>query len=332
MSSRLIAHLAHVEVLTPKPEEALPFYTDVLGLVESGRSGQSVYLRAWGEWSHHSLQLTEAPRPGLGHVGWRTWSPEDLETAIGKVDAAGAGEGWFEASVGHGRAYRYRAPGGQVHELFWDDERYVPPAGMESPFPDRPQRFVPRGIAPRQIDHVTVMSDDVLRDAEWYRDTLAYTFTEYTVLPHADIPVFAMVTNNEKSHDLGVILDQSGVPGRVHHVAWWVDSSDQLLRAADILLNADVAIEFGPGRHGMGEQDYLYFRPPGGVRMEINTGGYRRYVPDWETKRWHPDQGSNTFYRNVAMPDSMMEAFPPAELAEDANLDAANPWAAASVH
>jgi catechol 2,3-dioxygenase len=47
MSNRLIAHLAHVEVLTPKPEESLAFYTDVLGLVESGRAGQSVYLRAW---------------------------------------------------------------------------------------------------------------------------------------------------------------------------------------------------------------------------------------------------------------------------------------------
>ena len=101
MSSRLIAHLAHVEVLTPKPEESLPFYTDVLGLVESGRAGQSVYLRAWGEWGHHSLQLTEAPQAGLGHVGWRTWSPEDLESAVALGDgeavrrvatALGAGE------------------------------------------------------------------------------------------------------------------------------------------------------------------------------------------------------------------------------------------------
>jgi hypothetical protein len=32
------------------------------------------------------------------------------------------------------------------------------------------------------------------------------------------------------------------------------------------------------------------------------------------------------------MPDSMMEASPPADLAQDANMDAANPWAAASVH
>src|SRR3712207_8160881 len=49
------------------------------------------------------------------------------------------------------------------------------------------------------------------------------------------------------------------------------------------------------------------------VRVEINTGGYRLYVPDWETKKWRPEQGSNTFYRNVDMPDSMMEAFPPAQ-------------------
>ena len=203
---------------------------------------------------------------------------------------------------------------------------------MESPYPNRPQRYAPRCIYPRMIDHVTVMTSDPVGDAEWYRDTLGYTFTEYTVLPHADIPVFAMVTNNEKSHDLGLILDQSGVAGRIHHLAFWVDTRDELLRAADILLNAGTAIEFGPGRHGMGEQDYLYVREPGGVRIEINTGGYRLYVPDWETKRWHPDQGSNTFYRNVAMPDSMMEAAPPADLAAEANMDAANPWAASSVH
>ena len=331
MSNRLIAHLAHVEVLTPKPDESLRFYSEVLGLVESEREGQSAYLRGWGEWSHHSLQVTEAAQPGLGHVGWRTWSAEDLETAVGRVDTGGAGQGWHEGSVGHGRAYRYRGPGGQIHELFWENERYVPPPGMESPFPDRPQRYVPRGVAPRQIDHVTVMTSDPVGDAKWYRDTLNYTFTEYTVLDHADIPVFSMVTNNEKSHDLGLILDQSGVPGRIHHVAWWVDSREDLLRGADILLNADIALEFGPGRHGMGEQDYLYFREPGGMRMELNTGGYRLYVPDWETKKWHPDQGSNTFYRNVAMPDSMLEAFPPAAPAPDADPEVGNPWAAASV-
>jgi catechol 2,3-dioxygenase len=332
MSNRLIAHLAHVEVLTPRPEESLRFYVETMGLEESGRDGSSVYLRGWGEWSYHSLQLTEAEQPGLGHIGWRTWSPEHLERAVAQLEQAGVGIGWTTDTVGHGPAYRYAGPGGQLHELFWEIESYQPPLEMRSTYPSRPQRYAPRGIAPRQIDHVTVMTADPLGDARWYRDTLNYTFTEYTVLDDAEIPVFAMVTNNEKSHDLGLILDHSGVPGRLHHVAYWVDSRDELLRAADILLGAGIDIEFGPGRHGMGEQDYLYAREPGGARIEVNTGGYRLYVPDWETKKWTPSQGSNTFYRNVAMPESMMEAVPPAEVAHAPDDGSANPWSAASVH
>ncbi len=330
MSHRLIAHLAHVEVLTPDPDASLAFYADVLGLEESGRDGQSVYLRGWGEWDHHSLKLTEAAAPGLAHTGWRCTSAAALQEAVGRVEAAGAGGEWLEPSTGHGPAYRFTGPGGQVHELLWEVERYVAPPELASSYPNRPQAYRPRGIAPRQIDHVTVMTADVLADAAWYRDTLGYVFTEYTTLDDADVAVFAMLTTNEKSHDLGLILDHSGVGGRLHHVSYWVDSRDELLRAADILMGAGVGVEFGPGRHGMGEQDYLYTREPGGVRVELNSGGYRLYTPDLETRRWSPALGSNVFYRNLPMPMSMMEATPPVEhTAPDAAL--ANPWAAASV-
>jgi catechol 2,3-dioxygenase len=203
-----------------------------------------------------------------------------------------------------------------VHELFWEVERYTPPPGMESPFPNRPQRFVPRGIAARHIDHVTVATADPGADAEWYRDTLGHRFMEYTVIPdRPDWVVFAMTTVCERAHDMGLVWDPTPVPGRINHLAYWVDSREDLLRAADVLLNQDVAIEFGPGKHGMGEQDYLYFREPGGVRIELNTGGYRNYEPDFETVRFEPQQGSNVFYKNNVLPMSMFESFPPVEFA-----------------
>jgi catechol 2,3-dioxygenase len=125
--------------------------------------------------------------------------------------------------------------------------------------------------------------------------------------------VFAMTTVCERSHDLGIVWDPSPVSGRVNHIAYFVDSREELLRAADVLLNADVAIEFGPGKHGMGEQDYLYVREPGGVRLELNAGGYRNYEPDWEPVRFEPQQGSNVFYKNLSMPHSMFESFPPVD-------------------
>jgi catechol 2,3-dioxygenase len=42
-----LAHLAHVELLTPKPDESRRFFVDVMGMTESGRRGESVYLRGW---------------------------------------------------------------------------------------------------------------------------------------------------------------------------------------------------------------------------------------------------------------------------------------------
>ena len=102
----------------------------------------------------------------------------------------------------------------------------------------------------------------------------------YTVLDHdPKIPVFGVLTTNEKSHDLGFGGDFSKLPGRFHHVAFWIPSYEELLRAADLLLESGTPIEFGPGKHGIGEQGYLYFRDPVGLRVELNTGGYRNYIP-----------------------------------------------------
>ena len=67
----------------------------------------------------------------------------------------------------------------------------------------------------------------------------------------------------------------------------------------------------------MGEQDYLYVRDPSGMRVEINAGGYRNYAPDWETVRYEPQQGSNVFYKNLSMPHSMFESFPPVAISDD---------------
>ena len=280
----------------------------------SERSGQSVFLRGWGEFFHHSLQLTEGKAPALGHIGWRAQSAESLASAVKVLEASGRGEGWFDNTCGHGRAYRYRGLGGHLNELFWDVERHVPTAAETSTYPNRPQRYFPRGVAARSLDHVTVASKDIRADVHWYRDTLGHRFMEYVL--HRDTPdliVFAMLSTCERAHDLGFVPDHSGVPGRVNHISYWVDSREELRRGADVLLDAGYAIEFGPGRHGLGEQDFLYVREPGGMRIEMVAGGYHNYEPDWKPVAWKHYQGSNVYYRNADMPRSMFECFPPTE-------------------
>ena len=315
MSKRILSHLAHVELLTPKLDESAAFFTGALGLVETARADNSVYLRCWGEFYHHSVVLTAAKQPALGHAAWRSEGPDELVEAVSRIEASGIRGEWRDASIGHGRAYRFRGPGGHAHEVFWEVERYAAPAELRSTFPERPQRMMSRGIAPRQLDHVTVSTKDVRKTALWYRDILGFRFMGFTCLDHnPEIVVFGVVTTNEKSHDLGLGGDFSDVPGRFHHLAFWVESHDELLRSASLLLESGTPIEFGPGRHGIGEQGYLYFREPGGLRLELNTGGYRNYVPDWQPVIWRSSQGSNVMYRNLEPPNAFLEAFPPAPM------------------
>ena len=91
-----LAHIGHAELLTPFPAESLQFFTELFGMEIVHREGQSVYLRGWGDYQRYGLKLTEAPLPGLGHLAFRSWSPEALERRVTAIEAVGRGEGWSE--------------------------------------------------------------------------------------------------------------------------------------------------------------------------------------------------------------------------------------------
>jgi catechol 2,3-dioxygenase len=55
----------------------------------------------------------------LGHIGWRADSPEALEDVVAYLESVGAGIGWDNGDMGHGKAYRFKSPEGHVHEVFW---------------------------------------------------------------------------------------------------------------------------------------------------------------------------------------------------------------------
>jgi catechol-2,3-dioxygenase len=66
-----LAHLGHMELLTPKPEESQKFFVDVMGMTISGRKGESVYLRGWDDYERYSLKLTASKTSGMEHMALR---------------------------------------------------------------------------------------------------------------------------------------------------------------------------------------------------------------------------------------------------------------------
>jgi catechol 2,3-dioxygenase len=279
-----VAHLGHVELFTPVPDKSLAFFTAVVGLHETARAGDSVYLRAWGDYERHTLKLTAHTTSGLGHVGFRVRDNDTLQQFVSRLREQGA-EGRWTDDLLHGRAYRVETPDGHAVELYFETERFVATPDVATAFKNQPQRYVPRGIAPRRLDHLNVLASDVSANRRFFHERLGMRLTEQIVFDDGT-EVGAWLAATNKSYDLAITKDRSGARGRLHHVTYMMDSREDVLRAADVLRDADVPIETGPHKHTIGQTFFLYCYEPGGNRFEIGSGGYLILDPDWQPVVW----------------------------------------------
>lgn len=298
-----VARIAHAELLTPKPEESLRFFVDVLGMEIDAREGQSVYLRGWGDYLRYSLVLTESAQAGIGHVGLRAWSPEALERRAASIEQTGLGRGWIDGDVGHGRAYRFDDPDGHPFELFYDAERYVAPPHLEPSWRNQPQRYTGRGCAVKRLDHVNMLAAEVRPTREFAQEQLGYRLYERVLLDDGT-EGGAWMSLSIAAHELIYVKDAYGARGRLHHLSFWVDTREECLRAADVFVDAGVPIEAAPSKHGVAQGFFLYGIEPGGNRIEVTTGGYFVFDPDYETVTWTEAERARGQYWGVQTVES----------------------------
>jgi catechol 2,3-dioxygenase len=280
-----LAHLGPAELLTPKGEESLRFFVDIMGMEIEAEDGNSAYLRGWGDYQRWSLKLTEAETSGLGYLGFRAWSPEALERLVAAVEASGLGEGWTDGDLGRGPSYRFRDPDGHRFELYYEVERYDPPEHLTPSLKNVPQKYTGRGCAVKRLDHVNILAADVRANREFCVDTLGYRLYERIELDNGT-ETGAWMSASIAAHELIYTGDAYGANGRLHHLAFWVDTREECLRAADIWLDNDVYIEAAPSKHAIAQGFFLYGYEPGGNRVEVTTGGRFVYAPDEPPVVW----------------------------------------------
>ncbi len=285
-----IAHLGHVEILTDRPEESLDFFTRVYGLSESGREGDSIYLRAFDDYEFHSLKLTAAKTTGMRHVGYRAASPQALERRVEAIEALGAGIGWTAGDAGHGPAYQFHDPDGHVFEIYYETRRYQPPPQERPALKNQAQRTPNRAIAPRRLDHINLLAVDVDAIRDFLTKALGSRVTEMIQLDDGTLGGCWFTCNN-KSYDVAYARDATGTRGRFHHVTYAVDQREHILQAADVFLENGVHIETGPHKHAIQQTFFLYVWEPAGNRVELANAGARLVLaPDWEPVVWTLDE------------------------------------------
>jgi catechol 2,3-dioxygenase len=281
-----IAHLAHVELLTSKPEASLDFFINVLGLTESGRDGGSVYLRAYDDYEFHTLKLTASHTTGVGHVGYRASSEAGLLRRVAAIEAMGAGLGWTDGDLGHGKAFRFHDPDGHIFEIYFETVKYAAPEAERPALKNQAQRFHGRGCGVRRLDHLNLLAQDVDAIRAFMPRALGSRVTEQIVLDSGEVGGCWFTVNN-KSYDIAYTRDKTTARGRFHHMTYAVDQREQVLQAADIFLERGVHIETGPHKHAVQQTFFLYVYEPAGNRIEIANAGARLILdPDWQTVTW----------------------------------------------
>jgi catechol 2,3-dioxygenase len=280
-----LAHIGHAELLTPFPDQSLRFFVDLFGMEIEAQEGGSVYLRGWGDYQRYSLKLTESALPGLGHMAIRAWDPAALERRVDAIERTGLGIGWIDGDHGHGPAYRFTDPDGHAMELYYETDVYVAPEHLRPALKNVPQRYVGRGAAVKRLDHVNLLAADVTANRRFAQEQLGFRLYEQIVLDDG-IESGAWMSLTIAAHELIYVADMAGLGGRLHHFAFFVDTREEVLRAADLMLDAEVPIEAAPSKHAVAQGMFLYVYEPGGNRVEVTTGTHFIYDPAYEPVVW----------------------------------------------
>ena len=265
-----IRRISHVDIRVPDLELATAYYTEVLGLLETGREADRVFLKCWDEHQHHSVVLTLAPAYGINHIGWTVSDPADLEFYAARLEQAGVEVRRFapnEWAEGHGASIRFNTPSGHEMELVYGMQQVGNLLPLTNP-PPRPMNL--NGVGVPRLDHVFLTVEDVAGITSWMEELLDFHLTEQIVGDDGfKIGTFLEVSHS--SHDIAFI---TGPNGGLHHFAFWGEDWNELRTAADVLVHNGVHLDTNPTRHGATRGHCIYFFDPAGNRNEIFTGGY----------------------------------------------------------
>jgi len=290
---RTVAHLGHVEISVTQFEKSIDFFTDVMGLVLTEVDGGHAYLRAWQDYDHHTLVLKAANESVVNRIGWRVNSEESLKLFEKRLNEMNIDFYWVDGGQKKalGDALHFKSPSGIPIELYWEKEKFITDdPKLISKMPSHPSKYQMTGVSPRRFDHVNILVNDVTKEQEWWTDLLGIHH-RYFIQNAEDVRLGSWLSRTNIAHEIALMRNSNQSGASFHHLAYYLDTGDELIRACNIMAENDIKIEWGPGKHGTSGAQFIYVFEPSGHRVEIWTGGFLIFSPDWEVIKWSSEVG-----------------------------------------
>jgi catechol 2,3-dioxygenase len=274
-SSRVSA-LRSVALTVPDLVKAEHFFTIIWHLDVVARTDKALYFRATGA-DHHVLALHEAPGPAcIRHVTLRARSVAALhEVAQAAVQAGGQVVQPVGAVTepGGGVAVTVTDADGRIFQLVHGDAQHADAA----PVKDRPLRLA----------HAVLNAHDVPATQHFMETVLDFSLSDRT-------RIMAFMRCNSDHHSIALGDTDNDA---LNHIAFLMPDLESVMRGGGRLRDAGYGIEWGPGRHGPGDNAFNYFVGPFDVVVEYTAevqqidDSYLAHQPsDWTWPTGRVDQ------------------------------------------
>ncbi len=251
MSSPWIESLRSVAFNVPDLAQAERFYTEVWHLEVAHRKEGALYLRGSGS-DHHLLALYAGGEvPQIRQVTLRARSPEALQAVADAVPRAGGTVvspiGPLTRNPAGGTGLTLRDPHGRVFQVVHGDTRRT----EDPPQRDRPIR----------LTHAVLNSHAVDETKKFLEDALGFTLADRT-----GIMAFMNCAGDHHTIAIGITDNDA-----LNHIAFLMPDFESVMRGGGRMKDAGFPIQWGPGRHGPGNNLFNYFIDPFGIVIEYTA-------------------------------------------------------------
>jgi len=249
MTSCFIRGVRSVELVASNLEEASRFYETVWGLTPVATRNDSRYFRGTGRY-HHVLALHCGPQPAVLRVVFDVADRGAIDRLHADIAANGGTPSTPAELSGAGRGYGFgcKDPDGRNLAFVCDCADHADEA-------DRADR-------PRKIVHINLNARDFDASLAFFAKALGFRVVD------DNAPLWFLHCDN--TDHSSIVLAKTGLP-TLNHVAFEMPELDSVMRGMGRMKSSGYPIEWGPGRHGPGDNVFAYFCGPDEVPLEYTA-------------------------------------------------------------
>jgi catechol-2,3-dioxygenase len=265
-----ITRLSHVALRSPDVARLRSYYTEVVGLTPYDEVDGVVFLASGGYGP--ALELRSSETAGLDHVGFEVSGVHEDELLALLRDQSVNVRTTDDSEPGLSRIHEVQDVEGNRLQLCVVDQQRAA-AGRVS-----------AGIVPNKIGHIAARTRSAAAVTEFYESALGFRWSDWM----GDFFVFLRC--NTDHHTVNFV--NASRPGELHHFAFELGDRADLLRACDTLSSHGVRLIWGPGRHGVGHNMFIYHADPDGNVVEFFCDLDRIASEElgyFEPRPWHED-------------------------------------------